>query len=95
MAVTTEVPGAWSGSGSGREPIGSCFIGQTTIRPTQAEVRVRAPAGMRFTSGSDGVRLDGEVATWRGVLGDRLEIDLSLEKEPLLVRLWQALMGLA
>ena len=70
------------------------LVGQTTIRPTQAEVRVRAPAGMRFTSGSDGVRLDGEVATWRGVLGDRLEIELSLRKSRC-SRVWQALMGLA
>ena len=89
LAVTTEVPGAWNGSGSD----GSyrlVFLGQTTIRPTEALVRVRAPAGMRFTTASDGVQLDGNVATWRGVLGDRLELDLSLETSPLLVRLWQA-----
>jgi hypothetical protein len=94
LAVTTEVPGAWQGSGSD----GSyrlVFIGQTTIRPTEASVRVRAPAGMRFTTASDGVRLDGKIATWRGVLGDRLELDLSLERLPLLVRLWQAVAGAA
>jgi hypothetical protein len=93
LALTTEVPGGWQESGSdGTYRL--VFVGQTTIRPTQVMVRVRAPAGMRFTSGSDGVELDGDVATWGGVLGNGLELELSLEEEPLLVRLWRTVMGL-
>jgi hypothetical protein len=94
LTVRTEVPGAWSDSGSA----GSyrlTFVGQTTIRATVGTVTVRAPAGMRFTGGSDGIELDGDTATWRGVLGDRLELELSLEKTPMLVRLLRVVTGAA
>ena len=94
LTVRTEVPGAWSDSGSdGTYRL--TFVGQTTIHPTVGTVTVHAPAGMRFTAGSDGVELDGDTATWRGVLGDRLEIELSLEKMPMLVRLLRAVTGAA
>lgn len=92
LAVTTQVPDAWHQEGSdGTYRL--TFVGQTTIRPTQALLRVHVPAGMRFTTGSDGVELASGVATWRGVLGDRVELELSLEKLPLLVRLWRTVTG--
>jgi hypothetical protein len=92
LTVRTEVPDAWSDAGSdGTYRL--TIVGQTTIRPTVGTVTVHAPAGMRFTAGSEGIELDGETATWRGVLGDRLELELSLEKMPMLVRLLRAVTG--
>jgi hypothetical protein len=92
LTVTTVVPNAWGGSRSG----GSYrlnVLGQTTIRPTEAVITFRAPTGMRFTGGSEGVAFDGDRAVWDGVLGDRLELELSLEQLPLLVRLWRSVFG--
>jgi hypothetical protein len=94
LTVRTEVPGAWSDSGSdGTYRLR--LVGQTTIRPTLGTVTVHAPVGMRFTAGSDGIELDGDTATWRGVLGARLELKLSLERRPLLARLLRAVTGAA
>ena len=94
MTVRTKVPGAWSDSGSSGA-YRLTMIGQNTIRDTVGTVTVHAPAGMRFTGGSDGTELDGATATWRGVLGDRLELELSLERMPMLVRLLRAVTGAA
>jgi hypothetical protein len=94
LTVRTEVPDAWRDSGSdGTYQL--TLVGQTTIRPTVGTVTVHAPDGMRFTSGSEGIELDGETATWRGMLGDRLELELSLQKMPMLVRLLRAVTGAA
>jgi hypothetical protein len=92
LTVTTDVPDAWDDAGS-KGTYRLTFVGQTTVRPTRAWIRIRAPAGMLFTSGTKGVAIGGEVATWRGVLGDRLELELSLAKEPLLARVWHIVTG--
>jgi hypothetical protein len=92
LTVTTESRGAWTGdasAGSYRLTV----VGQTTIRPTVVTVVIRAPLGMRFTSSSDDVVLERDRATWTGVLGDELRIELSFERRPLLERLWSALSG--
>ena len=94
MTVRTNVPRAWTDSGS-NGAYRLTFVGQTTIRATVGTVTVHAPAGMRFTAGSDGIELDGDTATWRGPLGDRLELELSLDRIPMLVRLMQAVTGAA
>jgi hypothetical protein len=88
--VRTETPGSWRGdalAGSYRLVI----LGQTTIRPTSASVRIQAPPGMRFTRWSEGVRVQDDVATWAGMLGDDVELELSFEAPPLPVRVWRAL----
>jgi hypothetical protein len=69
-------------------------MGQTTVRPTSTTIRIHAPTGMRFTTGSEGLRIDGDVATWSGSLGDRLELELSFAAPSLGVRVWRALTGL-
>lgn len=92
LTVTTETPAGWTGDWS-RGSYRLTVIGQTTIRPTHIELRFDAPVGMRFTEGSDGVSMEYDRATWRGVLGSRLQIRLSFEREPLLVRLWHAIAG--
>jgi hypothetical protein len=68
-------------------------LGQTTIRPTRTEIHMTAPDGMRFVrgSGTDGLRVDGSRATWTGVLPDRLDLRVSIERIPLGTRLWRAL----
>jgi hypothetical protein len=92
LTVSTEVPNAWDGStssGSYRLSV----LGQTTIRPTEAVIRFLAPAWMRFTGGSEGVTFDGDRAIWSGVVGDRLELEVSFEQLPLFVRLWRSVFG--
>ena len=69
-------------------------LGQTTVRPTRATITIHAPSGMRFTSATDGVRTDGDVATWNGVLIDRLELVVQFRAPSLPVRLWRALTSL-
>lgn len=88
--VRTRTTGSWRGDALG----GSyrlVILGQTTIRPTTASVRIQAPPGMRFTEWSEGVRIQDDVATWTGTLGDDVELDLSFEAPPLPVRVWRAL----
>ena len=65
-------------------------IGQTTIRPTHASIRILAPEGMNFTAWSEGVHTQDGVATWEGVLQGELEIEVAFEAPPLPVRLWRA-----
>jgi len=94
LMVQTERPGAWTGDrlgGSYRLTV----LGQTTVRPTTATIRIQAPSGMRFTSWSDGVTVSEDgVAIWRGPLGDRLELKLSFAAPSLPVRVWRAVTGL-
>jgi Protein of unknown function (DUF4012) len=94
LSVETARAGAWSGDrlgGSYRLTV----LGQTTVRPTTATIRVRAPAGMRFTSWSDGITVSNAgVAIWRGQLEDRLELELSFAAPSLPVRVWRAVTGL-
>jgi hypothetical protein len=93
LAVHTETRGSWEGDASG----GSyrlTVIGQTTIRPTHASIRITAPEGMHFTAWSDGVRARDGVATWEGMLQGELELEVTFEAPPLPVRLWQALSDL-
>ncbi len=89
LAVHTETRGSWEGDASG----GSYrlnVIGQTTIRPTHASIRILAPEGMDFTAWSEGVHTHNGVATWEGVLQGELEIEVAFEAPPLPVRLWRA-----
>ncbi len=66
------------------------FLNQPTIRPTTLQLRIRAPEGMHVTGASDGVRVDGDVATWRGTPERSLTVEVSFAP-PLLQRLWRGL----
>jgi hypothetical protein len=90
LAVRTETLGSWDGDAVG----GSyrlTILGQTTIRPTHASIRILAPEGMHFTAWSDGMRAHDGVVTWEGVLQGELELEVTFEAPQLPVRLWQAL----
>jgi Protein of unknown function (DUF4012) len=93
LTVQTQRSDSWEG-----DQLGGTYrltvMGQTTVRPTSTTIRIHAPAGMRFTTGSEGLRIDGDVATWSGPLGDRLELELSFAAPSLGVRVWRALTGL-
>ena len=94
LTVTTDSADTWTGDTAG----GSyrlTVIGQTTIRPTTGTVVIRSPVGTRFTSWSDGVTVAGNGATWTGVVPDRMTLELSFERRPLLARLWDAVFGAA
>jgi Protein of unknown function (DUF4012) len=90
LEVWTKTEGAWSGdalSGTYRLRV----FGQTTIRPTEVDIRVEAPPGMTFTGWTDGIRVRNGVATWRGTLGDGTTLELQFEAPSLPVRVWQVL----
>jgi hypothetical protein len=92
LVLRTRTSGAWTDRRS-EGTYTLTVIGQTTIRPTQAVIEVHAPTGMRFVTDGEAIAVDGDRATWRGVLGDRLRLELALERKPLVVRLWEALFG--
>ena len=69
------------------------IVGQTTIRPTIANVVIRSPLGTHFTAWSEGIMVAGNRATWSGELPDRITFELSFERRPLLARLWDAVFG--
>ncbi len=90
LTVRTETPGSWEGDASG----GSyrlTILGQTTIRPTPANIRISAPEGMDFTTWSEGIEIQNHTATWEGVLQGELELEVSFEAPSLPVRLWRAI----
>jgi hypothetical protein len=94
LSVQTERAGAWTGDRLGGTYL-LTVLGQTTVRPTTATIRIHPPAGMRFTSWPDGVTVSDEgVATWQGQLEDRLELELSFAAPSLPVRVWRAVTGL-
>ncbi len=82
-------PSVWTGG-----PTGGVYrlrlLNQVTLRPTQVEVRVRAPEGMRFTDASPGVALDGNLARWSGTPSRILDLELRFAPPPL-ERWWRAL----
>jgi hypothetical protein len=90
LTVRTETPGSWEGDASG----GSyrlTILGQTTIRPTPANIRISAPDGMHFVTWSEGIRIQNHTATWEGVLQGTVELEVSFEAPPLPVRVWRAI----
>jgi len=89
LETTVYLPTAWSGDGTGGV-YRLRFLGQTTIRPTQLTIQVKAPPGTHFTEASPGVRVEGDIATWTGVPDRALDVELRFEP-PLLVRLWREL----
>jgi hypothetical protein len=85
------VPRAWVGDAAGGT-YSLRFLGQPTIRPTDLEIRIRVPPGMHVTDATDGVRVEGSVATWSGTPSRTLTIDLAFAP-PLPQRLWHELIG--
>jgi hypothetical protein len=66
--------------------------GQATIRPTQVEVVIRVPEGMRVVATSEPMRVRGGRAVWRGTLGREVDLELRFRRS-LAGRLWRALAG--
>lgn len=89
LTVRTETPGSWDGDAF-RGSYRLAVLGQTTIRPTHGTVRILAPPGMHFTTWSEGISVQDDVATWEGVLQGDLLMKVSFEVPSLPVRLWRA-----
>jgi hypothetical protein len=79
---------AWTGSAAGGR-YSLTFQGQPTIRATELEVVVAAPAGAVITGAHPSMEVDAGRATWRGHPGDRLELEVSFAR-PLGVRILEA-----
>lgn len=76
---------AWEGNSSGGT-YRLTFVNQTTIRPTTLRLVIRAPDGMNIVSTSVPMDLSGSTATWEGIPGYRMELEISF-RPPLLQRL--------
>jgi hypothetical protein len=79
---------AWDGT-TGYGTYRLVFQGQPTIRPTQLEVVVRAPEGMRITRADPGMDVDGGTAMWRGPPGDLQTLEVEFARS-LPRRIWHA-----
>jgi hypothetical protein len=71
------VPEAWSG-GPGGGTYRLTFRGQPTITPTQVEVVVVAPPGMRILRTGPEMEITGDRASWRGEAGHLLSFDVAV-----------------
>jgi hypothetical protein len=89
VSATLLLTQAWDGDDTGGT-YHLTFIGQTTIRPTTVKVAITPPEGMRFTSGSDALSLDGGRMVYEGTLAGNLELEASFSPS-LPVRLWRKL----
>jgi len=70
--------GAWEGNDSAGNYTLS-FLGQTTIVPTQLDVRITAPPGTRIVWANQDMNIDGQVATWRGTPGYRMTFEVRFQ----------------
>ncbi len=78
---------AWDGDETGGTYELS-FVGQTTIRPTVLNVAIDPPEGMRFTSASEGLSLDGDRLVYEGRPAGNLDLKATFAPS-LPVRLWR------
>ena len=90
LQVTTATEGVWEGNGSGGV-YRLTVLGQSTIRPTALTVRIEAPAGTDIVWTSEGMMVDGGVATWEGEAPARLELEVRF-RAPLPLRWWRNLL---
>lgn len=67
--------------------------GQVTIRPTVATVVIAAPPGMRIVDTNVAMNLDGNTATWQGILEREQELVIRFER-PFAGRVWSQLWDL-
>ncbi len=89
LSVRLYLPSAWEGDATGGAYRLS-FLNQTTIRPAELTVRVKAPPGMRIVATDPEMRIEGDTATWSGTPTRTLELSVRFEP-PLLVRWWRGL----
>lgn len=61
----TRRDGVWAGDTSGGR-YRLTLKPQTTVRPTRFDIRIEAPGGTHIVWASQGLRADGNVATWTG-----------------------------
>jgi hypothetical protein len=76
---------AWEGNSSGGT-YRLTFVNQTTVRPTTLRLVIRAPDGMDIVSTSVPMDVAGSTATWEGIPGYRMALEISF-RPPLLQRL--------
>lgn len=78
---------AWEGDGTGGVYELS-FVGQTTIRPTVVKIAIDPPEGMRFSSASDGLSIQGDRLMYEGKPAGNLDLRATFAPS-LPVRLWR------
>jgi hypothetical protein len=84
----------WRSGGVWREDDGAgvyrlTYDGQTTIRPTELTVDVRAPEGTTIVRTEPAMTVSGNRAVWEGTPEDRMVFEVAFER-PLLSRMWRA-----
>jgi hypothetical protein len=83
------LPRAWEGDSSGGTYRLS-FVDQITIQPTTLRVSIALPGGMRVTSMSGDLRVEGGSVVYEGTPGGNLDLEVSFAPS-LPVRIWRDL----
>ncbi|MGH2739329.1 MAG: DUF4012 domain-containing protein [Actinomycetota bacterium] len=79
---------AWNGN-EGRGVYRLTYRSQPTIKPTDVEIDIRVPEGMRVVSASPGVQTSGGRAIWLGTTDRDLVIEVGFAR-PFVDRAWRA-----
>jgi hypothetical protein len=89
ITMDLTVPSAWTGS-AGQGTYRLALQDQPTINPTLATVTIHIPSGTQVAYASDGVTVDGGVATWSGPVGDLSRLEIRFQRG-FLGRTWSGL----
>lgn len=89
VEATLFLPRAWEGNSSGGTYRLS-FVDQVTIHPAELRVTIALPEGMRATTLSDGLRVEGGTVVYEGVPEGNLDLEVSFAPS-LPVRIWRDL----
>ena len=89
LRIQTRLQDVWQGNSSAGT-YRLTFLNQTTVKPTTASITIEAPAGQHIVSTSDGMTVEGGIASWEGTPGPRTEIEVRFAAS-LPVRWWRDL----
>jgi hypothetical protein len=78
---------AWEEDG-GQGRYSLVYQGRPTIQPVQLSVAIRVPEGMRVSSVTPGMEIQGDLATWEGTAGDATSFEVTFQRSAL-ARAWQ------
>jgi hypothetical protein len=91
MGFSLKTDGAWTGTDrAGTYRL--TFLNQPTAHPTAVRIAITTPPGTRVVSATSGMVVSGATATWRGMPGRALTLDVRFATpETLPQRVWRLL----
>jgi hypothetical protein len=79
VELSLDLSTAWQGS----DAVGSYTLrlqNQPTVQPTKASVTIHVPDGMHISFASEPLKVEGDMATWTGTLGDVATLQVRFER---------------